>query len=264
MITLGTWILITAVCTFSAMTGAQFIGAHSPWPWSGWILAAGIDAAFVMALQADAALARCGTTGGPWPTAFRWTTGACSVFVNTGDAALRHDPVGITIHLIAPILLLVLGEAGPAWRRELTNFEPPTTVVTNRSPTTPDPTRPRPGSTSANPEGADQPAQFRPHPVTIYAEHPTASAPDALPVTSTPEVGTPRTAFGDLVRTPPSDGGTHAPNDADEARARILQGRLNGLSQRETARLAHRSPSFVRKVWTSLPEQEPATAPPNP
>ena len=31
-------------------------------------------------------------------------------------------------------------------------------------------------------------------------------------------------------------------------------GQGNGLSQRETARWAHRSPTFVRKIWTTLDE----------
>jgi hypothetical protein len=206
VITLGTWTLITAVCTFSAITGARFIGAHSPWHWSGWILAGGIDASFVMALQVDATLARHSTTGGPWPTAFRWTTGTCSVFVNTGDAALQRDGVGFAIHLIAPTLLLVLGEAGPAWRLQLASLEGV------------------PGSDPA----LDEPAH-------------TSRRPGHE-----------------------NDHETAPPANADEARSRIILGRLNGLSQRETARVSHRSPSFVRKVWTSMDDaQQPGLPPPS-
>ncbi|GAA1250612.1 hypothetical protein GCM10009665_46630 [Kitasatospora nipponensis] len=186
VITLGTWTLVGAVTTFSAMTGAQFIGAHSPWHWSGWVLAAGIDTAFVMALQTDATLSRYGGNSGPWPTAFRWTTGAFSVLVNIGDSALQHDLVGTAVHLIAPALLLVLGEAGPAWRRQLADLK--------------------------------------------------AAAPER-----------PNTATDHLHTEPPAD--------AEEARTRIITGLRNGLSQRETARWAHRSPSYVRKVWAT-PEGE--------
>ncbi|GAA1961947.1 helix-turn-helix domain-containing protein [Kitasatospora viridis] len=200
-LTTGTWVLIGAVTTFSAMTGAQFIGAHSRWQWSGWVLAASIDTAFVMALQADATLARHGTSGGHWPTAFRWLTGACSVFVNTADAALTRDPVGVLVHLIAPALLLVLGEAGPAWHRQLLTLE--------------------------------QSAHLH-----------TAPPPPSAQVRT-------------RLRTAPEHPGAHPapPADPDEARARILQGHRDGLTQRETARWAHRSPSFVRKVWAALDEE---------
>ncbi|MDH6120259.1 hypothetical protein ABH930_006221 [Kitasatospora sp. GAS204A] len=192
----GTWILIIAVCTFSAMTGTQFIGAHSPWHWSGWILATSIDVAFVMSLQTDATLARYGVRSGHWPAAFRLLTGAFSVFVNIGDAALHHDPVGIVVHLIAPALLLVLGEAGPAWQLQLVNLR----------------------------QGA--------HPMSASSTTPDDRGAHLIPEVRTPE--------------------TDPPADAEEARSRILQGRLDGLSQRETARWAHRSPTFVRKLWNTM------------
>lgn len=104
------------------MTGTQFIGAHCPWHWSGWILATSIDAAFVMSLHLDATLARYRISSGHWPAVFRLLTGAFSVFVNIGDAALHRDLVGTVIHLLAPALLLVLGEAGPAWQLQLANL----------------------------------------------------------------------------------------------------------------------------------------------
>ncbi|MET8623485.1 hypothetical protein ABZW30_06965 [Kitasatospora sp. NPDC004669] len=202
------------------MTGAHFIGAHTPRPWSGWTLAGAIDAAFVMALQADATLARFGSDGGAWPTAFRWLTGAFSVFVNIGDAALAGDPVGVLVHLIAPVLLLVLGEAGPAWRRQL--------VSLSRTPPS------FPDSCSALPGG-------HPH---------TSDLTDSV----TDTVGQPEMHTRSQVHTcaPSLLTDTVPPSDAQEARARIVQGRLDGLSQRETARRAHRSPAFVRKVWTAM------------
>jgi hypothetical protein len=237
VITLGTWALITAVCTFSAITSARFIGAHSPLRWSGWILAAGIDAAFVMALQADATLARYGATGGPWPTAFRWTTGTCSVFVNTGDAALQRDEVGVTIHLIAPALLLVLGEAGPAWRRQLVSLD-----------YLPEPDNHRP------PEPAPPPRS----PALTPAQPSSANGKQRIPIRPP---GSPRGG-----RQPATGPGRPSipPADTEEAHARIVDGWLTGLSQRDTARLAHRSPTYVRKVWSSLDKDQRGTtgAPP--
>ncbi|MCX4750594.1 hypothetical protein OG455_34670 [Kitasatospora sp. NBC_01287] len=306
VITLGTWTLITAVCTFSAMTGAHFIGAHTPWPWSGWILATGIDSAFVMALQTDATLARYGTAPGPWPTTFRWTTGLCSLFVNTGDAALHHDSVGIAIHLIAPTLLLTLGEAAPSWRRRLSTLE---YLAKSSEPSVANDCF---GLTRTSLPGAHQPAEREHHPPEaedrpLPEQAPTASAAPTANPTGSPvrtdstvrpavvtaagtqssaaecEVPTPgaHSAATSGTRALPANGvepkvatvntehAAHtaehpsrvlsdvpaAPANAREARSRIVQGRLNGLSQRETARLAHRSPTYVRKVWTSVEGQ---------
>ncbi len=315
VLTVGTWVLIGAVCTFSAMTGAQFVGAHSPWHWSGWVLAAAIDIAFVTALQADATLARYGSTGGLWPTAFRWLTGAFSVFVNIGDAALNRDPVSVAVHLIAPALLLVLGEAGPAWRRQLVNLEHTTATDTRHEPsgifltpsrrsgsvdlvvpsTTPDRpehpwndthrlsarTRhlaheradqgrsPRPFDTALPSEEAR--TRPTPHPSEVTTPGPPVRAPGpadrpGVVAWSTYPASAVRTrakevhTFESLEQptmpaqqpTPATEPDADPPVDAQEARYRIVRGRLNGLSQRETARWAHRSPTFVRKVWTSL------------
>ncbi|WP_051970818.1 hypothetical protein [Kitasatospora azatica] len=347
MLTAGTWVLIGAVCTFSAMTGAQFIGAHSPWHWSGWVLAAGIDIAFVMALQADATLARFGSTGGRWPSAFRWLTGAFSVFVNIGDAALQGDLVGVAVHLIAPALLLVLGEAGPAWRRQLVHLErapasrdlrpnPDGPLTTSQHSGTAEPHAPTTAAghpestwngghlstrrtrnhteeqlprhswsveTSLPPAGActrataDQPEVTATEPqvpsprpdyppeVTTWGAHPASAVRTPAEEVRTawppeqPVVPARPSAHADGVDTDGTDeytvgeGGeqgdegdvTEPPADAREARSRIVRGRLDGLSQRETARWAHRSPTFVRKIWTTLDEDhqhEPGSTPP--
>ncbi|PYC68369.1 hypothetical protein C7C46_29230 [Streptomyces tateyamensis] len=285
MITLGTWTLIGAVCTFSAMTGAQFIGAHSPWRWSGWVLAAGVDTAFVMALQADATLARFGCSGGLWPTTFRWTTGACSVFVNIGDAALQRDLVGIAVHLIAPALLLVLGEAGPAWRRQLVTLERTTSTAKASDPRTPctpaahqapglidlagqthSQTAAR-GTEVTAPVGQVSAADFASSPAAVIQGAQPANTlrtldPFAVPAraiscsdgvqgssatASARQPGDEAAGDGDIISTEP-------PADADEARTRIVDGLRSGLSQRETARRAHRSPTYVRKVWTTVEE----------
>ncbi|MER5638875.1 hypothetical protein ABT095_18160 [Kitasatospora sp. NPDC002227] len=259
MLTAGTWVLIGAVCTFSAMTGAQFIGAHSPWHWSGWVLAAGIDIAFVMALQADATLARFGSAGGRWPSAFRWLTGAFSVFVNIGNAALQSDAVGIAVHLIAPALLLVLGEAGPAWRRQLVNLERSSAVISHHlSSERQVPTRGPAYQPEVTTWGAHLGSAVR----TAAEKLRTLEPPEQPVVPAQPSAHADEVDADDTDEFTVGDGGEHGdhctvtepPADAREARSRIVRGRLDGLSQRETARWAHRSPTFVRKIWAILDE----------
>ncbi|MGE7434010.1 hypothetical protein [Kitasatospora sp. NPDC001175] len=223
------------------MTGAHFIGAHTPQPWAGWTLAGAIDIAFVMALQADATLARYGSNGGGWPTTFRWLTGGFSVFANIGDAALGGDTVGILVHLIAPALLLVLGEAGPAWRRQLVSLSRMPPRLLDSCSALPRAHLHTSGLPVSNADTDDQPeVPTRPDSSTQRNRHADASLPTAASRVRTHTLNTPVDAA--------------PPANAQEARARIVRGRLDGLSQRETARRAHRSPAFVRKVWTAMDE----------
>ncbi|MFJ2191118.1 hypothetical protein ACIOJE_24840 [Kitasatospora sp. NPDC087861] len=119
VISAGTWVLTGAVVAVSMSTAAPFIDAHSPGYGTGPIMAVAGDGCFILSLQADSTLARYGVSAGRWPAAFRWVTGLATVWLNIGAAALAKDLVGVVIHLIPPLLLLLVAEAGPAYRRAM-------------------------------------------------------------------------------------------------------------------------------------------------
>lgn len=119
VISAGTWVLTGAVVAVSMSTAAPFIDAHSPGYGTGPIMAVASDGCFILSLQSDSVLSRFGVKPGAWPAAFRWVTGLATVWLNIGAAALESDLVGVVIHLIPPLLLLLVAEAGPAYRRAL-------------------------------------------------------------------------------------------------------------------------------------------------
>ncbi|WP_234434812.1 MULTISPECIES: hypothetical protein [Streptomyces] len=119
VISAGTWVLTGAVVAVSMSTAAPFIDAHSPGYGTGPVMAVAGDGCFILSLQADSTLSRFGVKPGRWPAVFRWVTGLATVWLNIGAAALAKDLVGVVIHLIPPLLLLLVAEAGPAYRRSL-------------------------------------------------------------------------------------------------------------------------------------------------
>ncbi|WP_329488560.1 hypothetical protein OG618_18180 [Kitasatospora sp. NBC_01246] len=119
VISAGTWVLTGAVVAVSMSTAAPFIDAHSPGYGTGPVMAVAGDGCFILSLQADSTLSRFGVSAGRWPAVFRWVTGLATVWLNIGAAALEKDLVGVVIHLIPPLLLLLVAEAGPAYRRAL-------------------------------------------------------------------------------------------------------------------------------------------------
>ncbi|WP_327073847.1 hypothetical protein OG196_23465 [Kitasatospora purpeofusca] len=119
VISAGTWVLTGAVVAVSMSTAAPFIDAHSPGYGTGPVMAVAGDGCFILSLQADSTLSRFGVSAGRWPAVFRWVTGLATVWLNIGAAALDKDLVGVVIHLIPPLLLLLVAEAGPAYRRAL-------------------------------------------------------------------------------------------------------------------------------------------------
>ncbi|MER7579973.1 hypothetical protein [Kitasatospora sp. NPDC097691] len=119
VISAGTWVLTGAVVAVSMSTAAPFIDAHSTGYGTGPVMAVAGDGCFILSLQADSTLSRFGVKPGRWPAVFRWVTGLATVWLNIGAAALAKDLVGVVIHLIPPLLLLLVAEAGPAYRRSL-------------------------------------------------------------------------------------------------------------------------------------------------
>lgn len=105
------------------MTSTPLVSAHSLWSWSGWALGALTDAAFILSISADAVLSKHGMSGGRWATAFRWLTGAASLFLNTWTSIALGDWVGVAIHSISPLILVTAAEVAPVYRRKFRDLE---------------------------------------------------------------------------------------------------------------------------------------------
>ncbi|MFD3560122.1 hypothetical protein ACFWVU_10670 [Streptomyces sp. NPDC058686] len=117
------WLIVGGAVFYSLMTSTPLVAAHSVWSWSGWALGALTDAAFILAISADSVLSRHGRKGGRWPAAFRWVTGAASLFLNTWTSLAMHDGVGAAIHSISPVILVFAAEVAPIYRRKFREIE---------------------------------------------------------------------------------------------------------------------------------------------
>ncbi|MYT61588.1 peptidase C14 [Streptomyces sp. SID7834] len=117
------WLIVAGAIFYSLMTSTPLVAAHSEWEWSGWALGILTDAAFILAISADAVLSRHGVAGGRWPIAFRWVTGLASLFLNTWSSVAEKDWVGVAIHAIAPAILICAAEVSPIYRRKFRDLE---------------------------------------------------------------------------------------------------------------------------------------------
>ncbi|MFE0509628.1 hypothetical protein [Streptomyces sp. NPDC058964] len=116
-------LIVGGAVFYSLMTSTPLVAAHSIWSWSGWALGGLTDAAFILAISADATLSRHGRQGGRWAAAFRWVTGAASLFLNTWTSVAGGDWVGAAIHSIAPVILVFAAEVAPIYRRKFREIE---------------------------------------------------------------------------------------------------------------------------------------------
>ncbi|WP_307821662.1 DUF2637 domain-containing protein [Streptomyces coffeae] len=78
-----------------------------------------VDAAVIVSVRLDATVARLGERGGGWATLLRWMTGLMTLLLNVGDSALKGDLVGVGVHAVIPLILIVIADAGLAWRRAI-------------------------------------------------------------------------------------------------------------------------------------------------
>lgn len=120
-ITLVTWSCAAGMVLWSMLNATPYVRAHVAVGWenTAFVLPLVVDAAFVGALRADEIASRHGVRAGAWPVLLRLFTGASSVFLNIGGSWEKGDWTGVYQHLVAPGLLVLLAEAGPAWRRNL-------------------------------------------------------------------------------------------------------------------------------------------------
>ncbi|UED85290.1 DUF2637 domain-containing protein [Streptomyces profundus] len=118
----GTWLIVFGAVVYSVLTVTPLVRGVTPdgWEWTAPILPIVVDAAVVIVVRLDAALARVGGKAGGWPVLLRWMTGLMTLGLNTAGSALKSDPVGVAVHAVAPLLLIVSSEASLAYRRALT------------------------------------------------------------------------------------------------------------------------------------------------
>ncbi|MEV0602191.1 DUF2637 domain-containing protein [Streptomyces sp. NPDC050315] len=121
-LSVGTWLIVGGAMLYSILTVTPLMAAHTPkaWAWTAPILPLVVDAAVVIVVRLDSVLARLGGHGGRWPIALRWMTGAMTLALNIADSALKGDLVGVSVHSVAPLLLIVTAETGLAYRRAIT------------------------------------------------------------------------------------------------------------------------------------------------
>lgn len=122
VLSFGTWAITFGAVLFSVLTVTPLMRAHTPdgWGWTAPILPLVVDAAVVIVVRLDSTLARLDGDGGKWPVVLRWLTGVFTLALNIGDSALSGDLVGVSVHLVAPALLIVTSEASLAYRRAIT------------------------------------------------------------------------------------------------------------------------------------------------
>jgi hypothetical protein len=123
VVNLMLWFIVAGAVFYSLMTSTPLVSQHSKWSWSGWALGLLTDAAFILAISADAVLSKHGLGGGKWAVAFRWVTGIASLFLNTWTSVSGRDWVGVAIHSIAPLILVFAAEVAPIYRRKFRELE---------------------------------------------------------------------------------------------------------------------------------------------
>ncbi|WP_019431914.1 hypothetical protein [Streptomyces sp. AA0539] len=122
VLSIGTWLIVFGAVVFSVLTVTPLVHGVTPegWGWTAPILPIVVDAAVVIVVRLDAALARVGGQAGGWPVLLRWMTGLMTLGLNTAGSWLKGDAVGVAVHAVAPLLLIVSSEASLAYRRALT------------------------------------------------------------------------------------------------------------------------------------------------
>ncbi|MFD4141122.1 DUF2637 domain-containing protein [Streptomyces sp. NPDC058572] len=120
-LSVGTWLIVFGAMLFSVLTVTPLMAKHTAdtWDWTAPILPLVVDAAVVIVVKLDDVLARLGGHGGRWPVVLRWMTGLMTLALNTADSALKKDLVGMSVHAVAPLLLIVTAETGLAYRRAI-------------------------------------------------------------------------------------------------------------------------------------------------
>ncbi|MFG2284415.1 hypothetical protein ACGFNQ_37720 [Streptomyces asoensis] len=116
------WVIVFGAVLYSVLTVTPLVLRFTPagWELTAPILPIVVDAAVVIVVRVDAIVAKLDGDAGFWPALLRWLTGVMTLGLNVADSALKGDLVGVGVHAVAPILLIVVAEAGLKWRRAIT------------------------------------------------------------------------------------------------------------------------------------------------
>ncbi|MFF5723650.1 DUF2637 domain-containing protein [[Kitasatospora] papulosa] len=117
----GTWGITAGAVAYSVLTVTPLVARVTPpgWEWTAPLLPLVVDAAVITSVKLDATVARLGEKAGGWATLLRWMSGAMTLGLNVGDSALNKDGVGVLVHAVIPLILIVIADAGLAWRRAI-------------------------------------------------------------------------------------------------------------------------------------------------
>jgi hypothetical protein len=151
-----------------------------------WFVAPMVDIALIVALSADAFLSHNGAKPtSMWATVLRWLAGIGTLVLNVWVSAVHLDAPAIVLHTVPPVLLLVLAEAAPHYRRGAVAVVAKTeaaTRITRATVAAPEPLEPpvAPAATPAEPPApaaATAPVPEAPAPVDIPAQPVTTGEP---------------------------------------------------------------------------------------
>jgi hypothetical protein len=112
------WGVAGLVAYFSAGNVTAFATDHGTPLHIAVVLAPMVDVALVAALVADGVLTRHGVRPTGWGTLLRWFAGVATLTLNVWESVARADPAGIVLHAVPPLLLILLAEAAPQYRRQ--------------------------------------------------------------------------------------------------------------------------------------------------
>jgi hypothetical protein len=112
------WGVAGLVAYFSAGNVTAFATGHGTPLHIAVVLAPMVDVALVAALVADGVLTRHGVRPTGWGTLLRWFAGVATLTLNVWESVAGADPAGIVLHAVPPLLLILLAEAAPQYRRQ--------------------------------------------------------------------------------------------------------------------------------------------------
>ncbi|MGW2837128.1 DUF2637 domain-containing protein [Streptomyces sp. NPDC001493] len=120
-LSVGTWGITAGAVAYSVLTVTPLVQRVTTdhWDWTAPLLPLVVDAAVITSVKLDATVARLGERAGGWATLLRWMSGAMTLGLNVGDSALKGDPTGVAVHAVIPLILIVIADAGLAWRRAI-------------------------------------------------------------------------------------------------------------------------------------------------
>lgn len=105
------------VMAFSLGNIREFAAGHGVVEPLPWLLAPMVDLALIGTLSADAFLSRNNIEAGGWAAALRWFAGLGTLVLNAWDAVVSGAPGDVLVHAVPPLLLVLLAEAAPHYRR---------------------------------------------------------------------------------------------------------------------------------------------------